>query len=105
MFISFKTAVKVLIFLLISAEMPDSVKSTTKPSVVPGVPSELVLERKWDTILSELGTNVAIGTVTAGVAAVVLTRGPRMRSAITAFGAGFGAGMTYDTANTKFASK
>jgi hypothetical protein len=66
------------------------------------VPSELQINQKWDWALNEVGYKVAVGTVVAGVAAVVLSRGPKMRAAITSFGGGFGAGWAYKVVNDEF---
>lgn len=68
------------------------------------VPSELQINQKWDWALSELGYKFAVGTVAAGVASVVLSRGVKMRTAITAFGGGFGSGMAYKVINDKFSA-
>ena len=66
------------------------------------VPSELQLNQKWDAALSEFGYKMAVGTVTAGVAALVLARGPKTRVAITALGTGFGAGWAYKVVDDQF---
>jgi len=68
------------------------------------IPSELLLNKKWDLAVTEVGYKTAIGTVVAGVAAVVLARGPKMRTAITMFGTGFGAGWSFKIVNDSFSS-
>jgi hypothetical protein len=68
------------------------------------VPSELLLTKKWDWAVSEFGYKIAVGTVVAGVAAAVLSRGPKMRIAITTFGSGFGAGWAYKTVDDEFSN-
>ncbi len=66
------------------------------------VPSELLLTKKWDWAVSEFGYKIVVGTVVAGVAAAVLARGPKMRTAITTFGSGFGAGWAYKIVDDEF---
>ncbi len=68
------------------------------------VPSELILNKKWDWAVSEFGVRMAVGTAAAGIAAVDTTRGPRMRVAITTFGTGFGAGWAYKIVDDSFAN-
>jgi hypothetical protein len=82
--------------------MSSSAGSSNNNNQAPQIPSELQLNAKWDWAVSEVGTKFVIGTVTAGVAALVLARGPRMRTAITAFGAGFGSGWAYKIVDDKF---
>jgi len=66
------------------------------------IPSELQLNKKWDAALSEFGYKIAVSTVTAGVAALVIARGPKSRVAITALGTGFGAGWAYKVVDDDF---
>jgi len=68
------------------------------------VPSELLLNKKWDWAVTEVGYKMAVGTVVAGVTAAVLARGPKMRTAITMFGTGFGAGWSFKIVNDSFSS-
>jgi len=85
---------------------------TTRPFLCPqdmteaekNVPSELLLNKKWDWAVSEFGYKMTVGTVLAGVAAAVLARGPKMRTAITTFGTGFGAGWAFKVVDDSFSS-
>ena len=68
------------------------------------VPSELLLTKKWDWAVSEFGYKMVVGTVVASVTAAVLARGPKMRTAITTFGTGFGAGWAYKIVDDEFSN-
>lgn len=58
-------------------------------------PSHVYLDEKWDAALDSTLRRVVYGSLAGGAAALLLFRGGSARAAVTAFGAGFGAGGAY----------
>eukprot|EP00890_Picochlorum_soloecismus_P003315 jgi/Picsp_1/3985/NSC_01497-R1_hypothetical protein CHLNCDRAFT_142386 [Chlorella variabilis] len=58
-------------------------------------PSHIYIDEKWDATIDTTLRRVVYGTMAGGLAALTLFRGATARAAVTAFGAGFGAGSSY----------
>jgi len=68
----------------------------------PKIPSELRLTYKWEGCVERALSNTTVGTVAAGLASIVLFRTAPMRFALTACGAGFGAGKAWAECSYEF---
>ncbi|KAG7672527.1 hypothetical protein Ndes2526B_g08956 [Nannochloris sp. 'desiccata'] len=58
-------------------------------------PSHYYIDEKWDAAIDTTLRRVVYGSLAGGVAALMLFRGPSVRAATLALGAGFGAGTAY----------
>ncbi|WPT16333.1 hypothetical protein PSENEW3_00004340 [Picochlorum sp. SENEW3] len=57
--------------------------------------SHYYIDEKWDAALDSTLRKVVYGSLAGGITAMVLFRSGSTRAALTAFGAGFGAGSAY----------
>lgn len=64
--------------------------------------AELKVAETWDLCIENTVRKLAYGTITAGLAAVILFRSPAARSAVTGLGAGVGVGMGYTDCKHEF---
>ena len=69
--------------------------SETKSSPPDSSSSEYFFTEKWDKCLERSAINITGGLVVGGLLSLVLVRGGGMQKAITAFGAGCGAGASW----------
>ena len=58
-------------------------------------PSHTYISEAWDAAIDTTLRKVVYGTLTGAAAGLILFRGGSARAAVTAFGAGFGAGSAY----------
>lgn len=70
-------------------------KDSPDDSLLSKIPSELRLTYKWDGCVERALAHTSVGTIAGGLVSVVLFKGPMLRFASTAFGAGFGAGAAW----------
>lgn len=64
--------------------------------------SHSYIDEKWDAALDLTLRRVVYGSMAGGLAALVLFRSGSARAAVTAFGAGFGAGSSYNENQAMF---
>lgn len=65
-------------------------------------PKEVYLDEKWDHLLDLGLRRLVYGSLAGGLAALVLMRGPSMRLATVAFGAGCGVGSAWQACAKDF---
>ena len=70
-------------------------KSSASSSSSSTTSSEYFFTEKWDKCLERSAINITGGLVVGGLVSLVLARGGGMQKAITAFGAGCGAGASW----------
>lgn len=77
-------------------------ETTTNTSTTNTVESHSYIDEKWDAALDVTLRRVVYGSMAGGLAALVLFRSGSARAAVTAFGAGFGAGSSYNENQAMF---
>jgi len=99
-FISKEDFIQSLDTLLFHRSSTNQEPSMNDPNTTAG--SHSYIDEKWDAALDVTLRRVVYGSMAGGLAALVLFRSGSARAAVTAFGAGFGAGSSYNENQAMF---